>query len=746
MLSGDYCKIRRDAEVHDVEFYKVFEETVEEVERKMVSMLKNREAKKLISEQIGEGPAVIEKEDVDSPIKFVTIKQGKARFFSRYNESPNGVYMVAFADGHLERIENQEKWVDGQVCLVKDLKTVLWSNRLGRPNDGTVSNNGQVAINDWLKLKQTLGGKFYVFDQSGKLLVEREFDSNLAACAISQDGNYAAASTAFPDNSIYLFDVKSGTLKWRFENLARKVALGLSFSKNNDVFVYTGKTVASQKYDYSLTLNGQLSEDSTREFEKLKQIREGMVEESLEPLIAFLSSSDSSKILKGLDAAQSLVYKKDRKFNYREIVPYLLQHVEGSDLEVSKLSIKLMLQIGKISPEWIESILPRVIEKCKKLLNTRFEGEYAIMTLGELGTLNANCAKEVMPLIIDRLEKSSVWNERRFAAFAVGQIGKLNPDLVRNAIPILARYLGKSDWWLPQVREAERETVDVGGIKISISIGGGPNPEVWVRDAALGALGDIGENNPEAVKDTIPMIVSCLQRPEPYTRKKAIVALSQIAKKGRIYVESVFPTLEEIAQKDSDQKVRLEAQRVLESISPRAAELSVSNIPNLIASLSSEDKLARYRSLRELERMFYARPSLPEKYHHEALQIMNRSSSDLMRCIEKIEEELRVSQDEITRSLLLESLLMAKRTFLEFIVGEYVGNDSFKCRFCGKVYKASGIRNHLSKAHPEKWKLVRPYSDDILKHLEVKNLSGLSSEEWERQLLEKYEKISRKHN
>lgn len=41
MLSGDYCKIRRDAEVHDVEFYKVFEETVEEVERKMVSMLKN---------------------------------------------------------------------------------------------------------------------------------------------------------------------------------------------------------------------------------------------------------------------------------------------------------------------------------------------------------------------------------------------------------------------------------------------------------------------------------------------------------------------------------------------------------------------------------------------------------------------------------------------------------------------------------------------------------------------------------
>lgn len=654
--------------------------------------------------------------------------------------------MVAFADGHLERIENQEKWVDGKICLVKDSKIILWSKMLGRPNDGSVSNDGKVAINDWLALKQTHGGKFYVFDQSGRLLIEREFDSNLGACAISDGGKYAVVSTFAPDNSIYFFDVESGALKWRFRNPSAKVAAGLSFSQNNEIFVYTARLGTGQSHDYSLTLEGRLSEESAREFEKLKQVREGAVEESLDALTKFLNSSDSSKILKGLHAAQSLIYRKDRKYNRQEIIPYLLPHVESGDIEISKFSVKLLLQIGKNSPKSIENVVPRIIKKCKEWSNIRFEGEYAIMTLGEIGILNSNWAMDAMPLIINRLENSLVWNERRFAASAVGQIGRVNLELVKNAIPILARYLGKSDWWLPQFEETPKETIDVHGIKISISTGGSPNPEVWVRDAALGALGDIGENDPEAVKDTIPMIVSCLQRPEPYTRKKAIVALSQIAKKGRTYVELVFPTLEEIAQKDSDQKVRLEAKRVLESISPRAAELSVSNIPELITSLSSEDKLVRYRTLRELERMFYARPSLPEKYNHEASQIMNRSSSDLMRCIQKIEGELRVSQDEITHSLLLESLLMAKRTFLEFIVGEYAGKDSFKCRFCGKVYKASGIRNHLSRTHPEKWKLVRPYSDDVLKHLEIKNLSGLSSEEWERQLLEKYEKISRKHN
>jgi hypothetical protein len=696
----------------------------------------------MISEQIGEGSAVVEKEDVDSPVRFVTIKQGKARFFSPFSESPNGIYLLAFADGHSERIGNQEKWVDGQVCLIKDSKTVLWSKRLGRPMDGKVSDNGKVAINDSIKMKRTLGGKFYVFDEAGKLLVEREFDSNLNKCAISKDGNYAVVSTAVPDNSIYLFDVVSGALKWQFKN-PPSMALDLSFSQNYEILVYTRRREGDQSYDYSLTLEGKLSEESAKEFEKLKQIKEG--KESLNALVSFLGSPNSSKILNGLNTIQSLFYREDRKFSYHELIPHLLPHIESSDPQISRLSIKLLLQAARKSPESAQNVVPRIIKKCKSLLNTRFEGEYAIMTLGEIGALNSDWANEVMPFIIDRLENSLVWNERRFAAFAIGQIGKVNPDLVKKAIPILTRYLGNSDWWLPQVEESQRETMEVKGIKITIDMGGlvgGPNPEVWVRDAALGTLGDIGENFPEVVKESISLIVSCLQRPEPYTRKKAIIALGQIAKKGRSYIESVIPALEKIAEHDSDQKVRFEAKRVLESVSPRAAELSVSNIPKLIASLSSEDKLIRYRSLRELERMFHARSSLPEKYYNEALQVMKKSSSDLVQCIERIEEELSVSEDETTRSLLLESLLMAKRTFLEFIAGEFIGIDSLKCRFCGKVYKAGGLRNHLSKAHPEKWKDIRPYNDVIQKHLEVKNLSGLSFEEWERQLLEKYENIS----
>lgn len=113
---------------------------------------------KLISGQVREGQALIRKQD--PPSKFVEITQGDVRFFGSYEESPDRVYLEAFAD------------FDGQVCLVKNLKTVLWSKKLERPNDSVVSNNGRVAINDWLKMKPTLGGRFYIFEQSGRILVE----------------------------------------------------------------------------------------------------------------------------------------------------------------------------------------------------------------------------------------------------------------------------------------------------------------------------------------------------------------------------------------------------------------------------------------------------------------------------------------------------------------------------------------------------------------------------------------------
>ncbi len=144
-------------------------------------------------------------------------------------------------------------------------------------------------------------------------------------------------------------------------------------------------------------------------------------------------------------------------------------------------------------------------------------------------------------------------------------IGSIDPESVKKAVPILVTYLGNAEWWMLIIREAAKENMEIA-IDLTVAEGMGVNPEVWVRDAAIGALGDIGEKNPEMMKDTISMIISCLQRPEPYTRKRAVVALGQIGKNNRSYVESAIPTLVKVAEKDPDEKVRLETKRVLEII------------------------------------------------------------------------------------------------------------------------------------------------------------------------------------
>ena len=134
-------------------------------------------------------------------------------------------------------------------------------------------------------------------------------------------------------------------------------------------------------------------------------------------------------------------------------------------------------------------------------------------------------------------------------------IGSTDQEVVKEAIPILTKYLGDSDSLL------KIDTVDlivVSGLQVK--------PEVWIRDAALMALGDIGEKNPELVKESIPMIVSCLRRPESYTRRKAIIALGQIGKNTRSLIEPYIKHLKRVVEEDSDDKVRLEAKRVYESL------------------------------------------------------------------------------------------------------------------------------------------------------------------------------------
>jgi len=194
------------------------------------------------------------------------------------------------------------------------------------------------------------------------------------------------------------------------------------------------------------------------------------------------------------------------------------------------------------------------------------------------------------------------------------------------------------------------------------------------------------------------------------------------------------------------QKTRLDENEILETTDTPASEISTSTIPEAITKLDSNNKLERYQSIKMLELKFYGAQAREDNDYYGVLPIMHHTSAKLRQCIDNIREELKASKDETMHLLLLESLLRAKRMFLEFIVGEYLNDESLRCKLCGRVFKRRGISSHLARAHSEIWRSIRPYTDEIEKHLREKDATGLSSEEWERQLLERYEKISRKHN
>jgi WD40 repeat protein len=216
--------------------------------------------------------------------------------YSSYKKSKNGTFGIIVCRPSEDKV--------GFVILVEEEKRVLWveecnivdSYNAEVSDDGTVFfvtgysyeekrkmlekmlKNKNVIIEKHLEYDATYyilgnkiilvegddisvaGGFLNVKTVDGSLLLRYEFDSNVAAIAVSNDCKFFACSTAFSDNSIYCFDLDKRQLMWKYKNHVRKVALGLSFSEDGkSILVETGGSIATKSYSYSLdALNGKL--------------------------------------------------------------------------------------------------------------------------------------------------------------------------------------------------------------------------------------------------------------------------------------------------------------------------------------------------------------------------------------------------------------------------------------------------------------------------------------------------------
>ena len=156
--------------------------------------------------------------DGKSIYKGVYLDDGKGSFSGQYHQSNNKKYVVAYTDMHIEVDgKGKEKKVLGQVYLIEN-KKILWKKKIGRPNAGFVTNEGKVAIIDWISYTKKLGGKLYFFDRQGTKVFEQEFNSNISGQDASNDGGEIILTTAFPENSIYLFSLNENELVRKINN------------------------------------------------------------------------------------------------------------------------------------------------------------------------------------------------------------------------------------------------------------------------------------------------------------------------------------------------------------------------------------------------------------------------------------------------------------------------------------------------------------------------------------------------
>ncbi|WP_392560390.1 tetratricopeptide repeat protein [Orbus mooreae] len=84
--------------------------------------------------------------------------------------------------------------------------------QLERPNHGVVVNNGYFSIEDW-HFNNELSGSFYVFDNHGNAIFNKNFSANIINSSLSSTGNLAVCQTANSDNEdgnkLFLFDVQN---------------------------------------------------------------------------------------------------------------------------------------------------------------------------------------------------------------------------------------------------------------------------------------------------------------------------------------------------------------------------------------------------------------------------------------------------------------------------------------------------------------------------------------------------------
>lgn len=159
--------------------------------------------------------------------------------------SENGMFTVSWWDGavvngtYLRGFRSEGR---GRLIL-KAAGNVAWQSTLERPKNGTVANNGYVAVEDSL-FGSGLKGVFYVFSPQGEIIIRHQVASMLRRSGIFPDGHFAWCTTAASrvardSRKFYLFSIFPPRLALKCDEL---VGFPVALERRDDAFELTTNT------------------------------------------------------------------------------------------------------------------------------------------------------------------------------------------------------------------------------------------------------------------------------------------------------------------------------------------------------------------------------------------------------------------------------------------------------------------------------------------------------------------------
>jgi len=137
------------------------------------------------------------------------------------NHSEDGHYTVSW---YRKSRERGNTVVPAGFCIIED-GSVRTTVEIDGVSKAEIANDGTVAL-----FRES--NQFLVFNSAGEEIFRESFESAVMMVNVSQDGEYAVLSTAYPDNAVHMYEAQSGQYLGRVENTGQGVIQYMDFTSD----------------------------------------------------------------------------------------------------------------------------------------------------------------------------------------------------------------------------------------------------------------------------------------------------------------------------------------------------------------------------------------------------------------------------------------------------------------------------------------------------------------------------------